>query len=105
MNICLLAFLLLQSSLLLPPRGSAVNPAAVSQVPAKLQKDYDKLWSRFVSGQGDAQLMKDIANFMKKQKNFDPVLTIDAYIELKWEEIFKFEHTPHPIEYEMYYSV
>ncbi|PYS02775.1 MAG: hypothetical protein DMG15_20195 [Acidobacteria bacterium] len=82
MNICLLAFLLLQSSLLLPPRGSAVNPAAVSQVPAKLQKDYDKLWSRFVSGQSDAQLMKDIANFMKKQKNFDPVLTIDAYIEL-----------------------
>jgi glutamine synthetase len=30
---------------------------------------------------------------------------IDAYIELKWEEIYKFEHTPHPIEYEMYYSV
>jgi glutamine synthetase len=30
---------------------------------------------------------------------------IESYIELKWEEIFKFEHTPHPIEYEMYYSV
>jgi glutamine synthetase len=30
---------------------------------------------------------------------------IDAYIDLKWEEIYKFEHTPHPIEYEMYYSV
>src|SRR2546430_5726741 len=82
MNICLLAFLLLQSSLLLPPRGSAVNPAAISPVPAKLQKDYDKLWARFVSGQSDAQLTKDIANFTKKQKNFDPVLTIEAYIEL-----------------------
>src|SRR5512146_100684 len=30
---------------------------------------------------------------------------LDAYCELKWEEIYKFEHTPHPIEYEMYYSV
>src|SRR5258707_6296293 len=30
---------------------------------------------------------------------------IEAYIELKWEEIYKFEHTPHPIEFEMYYSV
>jgi glutamine synthetase len=30
---------------------------------------------------------------------------IDSYIELKMEEVHKFEHTPHPIEYEMYYSV
>jgi glutamine synthetase len=30
---------------------------------------------------------------------------IDAYIELKWEEIYAFEHTPHPIEFQMYYSI
>ena len=30
---------------------------------------------------------------------------IDSYIELKWEEVYNFEHTPHPIEYQMYYSV
>jgi glutamine synthetase len=30
---------------------------------------------------------------------------IEAYIELKWEEVYTFEHTPHPIEYQMYYSV
>jgi glutamine synthetase len=30
---------------------------------------------------------------------------IEAYIELKYEEIYKLEHTPHPIEFEMYYSV
>jgi len=30
---------------------------------------------------------------------------IEAYIELKWEEIYAFEHTPHPIEFQMYYSV
>jgi glutamine synthetase len=30
---------------------------------------------------------------------------IDSYIELKFEEIYAFEHTPHPIEFQMYYSV
>ncbi|MDC0974807.1 type I glutamate--ammonia ligase [Candidatus Pelagibacter sp.] len=29
---------------------------------------------------------------------------IDAYIALKFEEIQRFEHAPHPIEFEMYYS-
>jgi glutamine synthetase len=29
---------------------------------------------------------------------------IDAYIELKNEEVIRFEHTPHPVEFEMYYS-
>ncbi len=30
---------------------------------------------------------------------------IEAYLELKWEEVYRFEHTPHPVEFEMYYSV
>ncbi|HCQ65064.1 MAG TPA: type I glutamate--ammonia ligase [Rhodobacteraceae bacterium] len=29
---------------------------------------------------------------------------IEGYLELKWEEVFNYEHTPHPVEYEMYYS-
>lgn len=29
---------------------------------------------------------------------------LDSYMELKWEEIHRFEHTPHPVEFEMYYS-
>ncbi|MCB1538924.1 MAG: glutamine synthetase, partial [Alphaproteobacteria bacterium] len=29
---------------------------------------------------------------------------IDGYIELKMEEVLRFETTPHPIEFEMYYS-
>ena len=29
---------------------------------------------------------------------------IDGYIDLKMEEIEKYEHTPHPVEYGMYYS-
>ena len=29
---------------------------------------------------------------------------IDGYIQLKWEEVYNFEHTPHPVEFRMYYS-
>jgi tetratricopeptide (TPR) repeat protein len=81
MNVLLIGFLL-QSLLLLPPRTATENPAAVSEVPAKIRKDYDKLWARFVSGKEDAKLVKDLDNLLKKQKTFDPPLTIEAYIEL-----------------------
>ena len=30
---------------------------------------------------------------------------IDAYIELKMAEVMRFEMTPHPVEFDMYYSV
>ena len=30
---------------------------------------------------------------------------IDAYIELRMEEVTRFEQTPHPVEFDMYYSV
>ncbi|MEW7006859.1 MULTISPECIES: type I glutamate--ammonia ligase [unclassified Lentilitoribacter] len=29
---------------------------------------------------------------------------IDSYIELKMEEVIRLEHTPHPVEFDMYYS-
>ncbi|MEL7463797.1 MAG: type I glutamate--ammonia ligase [Pseudomonadota bacterium] len=29
---------------------------------------------------------------------------IEGYMELKWEEVYLTEHTPHPVEYQMYYS-
>ena len=29
---------------------------------------------------------------------------LEGYMALKWEEVYAFEHTPHPIEYLMYYS-
>ena len=29
---------------------------------------------------------------------------IDAYIELKWEEQLRWETTPSPVEYDLYYS-
>ena len=29
---------------------------------------------------------------------------IDAYMEIKWEEVLRWETTPSPVEYDMYYS-
>ena len=43
-------------------------------------------------------------DFLKKGDVFTDDL-IDGYIELKWEEVYTFEHTPHPAEFMMYYSV
>ena len=42
--------------------------------------------------------------FLKKGDVFTDDM-IDGYMELKWEEVYNFEHTPHPIEFQMYYSV
>ncbi len=41
--------------------------------------------------------------FLKKGEVFTDDL-IDGYIDLKWEEVYNFEHTPHPVEFQMYYS-
>ncbi len=29
---------------------------------------------------------------------------IEGYMALKWDEVYAYEHTPHPIEFQMYYS-
>ena len=29
---------------------------------------------------------------------------LEGYVELKWEEVYEVEHTPHPVEYKLYYS-
>jgi len=80
MNLVLIVILL--QSLLLPARNAIENPAAVSEVPAKLKKDYDKLWVRFTQGNDDAKLVKDLDNLLKKQKDLAAALIIEAYIDL-----------------------
>jgi glutamine synthetase len=47
-------------------------------------------------------LDKDRA-FLKAGEVFDDDF-IDSYIELKMAEVIRLEHTPHPVEFEMYYS-
>ena len=42
--------------------------------------------------------------FLKKGNVFNDD-QIDAYIDLKMEEVVRFETMPHPVEFSMYYSV
>ncbi len=42
--------------------------------------------------------------FLKKGDVFTDDL-IDSYMELKWQEVYEYEQTPHPLEFKMYYSV
>ena len=42
--------------------------------------------------------------FLKKGNVFTDD-QIDAYMDLKWEENMRYEMTPHPVEFDMYYSV
>ncbi len=41
--------------------------------------------------------------FLKKGDVFNDDF-IDSYMDLKMQEIIRFEHTPHPVEFDMYYS-
>ena len=43
-------------------------------------------------------------DYLKKGGVFDDDF-INAYIELKMTEVMRYEMTPHPVEFEMYYSV
>ena len=42
--------------------------------------------------------------FLMKGGVFDKDF-IESYIDLKMEDVYAFEHTPHPVEFKMYYSV
>jgi glutamine synthetase len=69
----------------LPPEELAAIPTvcgSLREALEELEKDHDFLLA------GDV--------FTKDQ--------LEGYIALKWEEVYAFEHTPHPVEYLMYYS-
>ncbi len=48
--------------------------------------------------------LEDDHGFLLKGDVFDED-QIEAYAELKWEEVYALERAPHPIEFEMYYSL
>ncbi|MFZ5751134.1 MAG: type I glutamate--ammonia ligase [Pseudomonadota bacterium] len=69
----------------LPPEELAQIPTvcgSLREALEELEKDHDFLLA------GDV--------FTKDQ--------LEGYMALKWEEVYAFEHTPHPVEYQMYYS-
>jgi len=78
-----LALLMLLQVFSPPPRASLENPAAVTPIPKKLQKDYDKLWMKFLaskSARDDSKVASDTVNLLKKNKDFPPLLLIQAYL-------------------------
>ena len=70
----------------LPPEELAGIPT----VCASLREAMDEL-------EADMQFLMAGDVFTKNQ--------IEGYMELKWEEIYAYEHTPHPVEFQMYYGV
>ncbi|OYY66520.1 MAG: glutamine synthetase, partial [Rhizobiales bacterium 35-66-30] len=48
--------------------------------------------------------LEDDNAYLQKGGVFAPDF-IEAYIDLKMTEVMRFEMTPHPVEFEMYYSV
>lgn len=68
-------------------------PAELAEIPtvsASLREALDNLAA-------DHDFLTEGGVFTKDQ--------IEAYIELKMEEVIRFEHAPHPVEFDMYYSV
>ena len=47
--------------------------------------------------------LKNDMSFLTKGSVFSED-QINAYIDLKMEEVINFEHSPHPVEFKMYYS-
>jgi tetratricopeptide (TPR) repeat protein len=79
MNLLLVA-LLLQSAVVLPARTSLENPGIVFPAPKKVQKDVDKLWTRFLTGKADDKVLADVDKVLKKDKDLVSVLMIRFYV-------------------------
>ena len=79
--------------------GSAMDKDLYDLPPAELKKIPTVCGSL---RQALGELDKDRA-FLKAGGVFDDDF-IDSYIDLKMPEVIRFEHTPHPVEFDMYYS-
>jgi tetratricopeptide (TPR) repeat protein len=84
-----IVLLLLQLPFPLPTRSALENPAVANPVPKQLQKDYDKLWKRFLAAptakdpaKEETKLAADFDKFLKKNPDFVPVIMLQAYMDL-----------------------
>ena len=54
--------------------------------------------------------LREALNSLKEDHDFllvGDVFTkgqLEGYMDLKWEEVHEVEHTPHPVEFDIYYS-
>jgi tetratricopeptide (TPR) repeat protein len=78
----LLIVFLLQAQIPLPGRTALENPSVRNPVPRQLQKDYDKLWKRFLSGKEDARVLKDSEKLLKKNADAVAPLLLQSYVDI-----------------------
>ena len=80
-------------------RGAADEPILTSKKPKGAKAD--TLHSVAVSR--ETHRLSNDRGFLTKGDVFSDD-QIDSYIELKWEEVMRWETTPSPVEFDMYYS-
>jgi len=76
---------MLLQSFVVPQRAMLENPAVVTPIPKKLQKDYDNLWMRFMASKtakDDIKVANDAAKLLQKNREFPPLLLLQAYVIL-----------------------
>ena len=78
----LILAVLLQTQIVLPQRAALDNPSAAGTLPLADQKDFDKLWKRFLSGKEDAKTSRDLDKLAKKRGETAAFLLLAAYTDL-----------------------
>jgi len=78
----ILISLLLQIQIALPERANLANPASSYSLPPQTQKDYDKLWKRFLGGKDDRRVSDDLTKSLKKNPEVLPAVLVQAYLDL-----------------------
>jgi tetratricopeptide (TPR) repeat protein len=88
MNALIIA-ILLQSLPALPARTRLENPAAANPVPKQAQKDYDKLWKRFVEAptkkdavKEDTKVFAEFDKVLKKNPDLVAAMWVQTYLDL-----------------------
>jgi tetratricopeptide (TPR) repeat protein len=88
MNALILA-ILLQAAPALPARAALENPAVANPVPKQVQKDYDKLWKRFLAAPAakdaakeDAKVFAEFDKILKKNPDLVSAMWVQTYLDL-----------------------
>jgi tetratricopeptide (TPR) repeat protein len=81
MTVILIA-LLLQVQIALPDRAGLPNPASTYSFPQQVQKDYDKLWKRFLGGKEDTKVFDELTKALKKNPDLLPALLVQSYLDI-----------------------
>ncbi len=82
----------------------AIDPGTAADENLFEDTDYAKRFPTVSHSLREAlQALEQDYDFLCQGNVFTPDF-IQAYCELKWKEIYAFEHAPHPIEFQMYYN-